>query len=176
VPKCWTALLTLVLVLNASGARGQATPAAVAEPTVTRKDEPVTIMDRARGGLGIVVILAAVYLLSENRRAISRRVLFWGLVLQWGFALVVLRVDQGRIALNHAGEVVKQVLGCAVDGSAFVFGKALVDPAGPVGFVFAFREPAVRNRSTWPPRSSWARPRPPSRSGPTCPGSRAPSS
>ena len=47
-------------------------------------------LDKLRGLLGIVVILATAFALSENRRAISPRVVFWGLVLQWGFALWVL--------------------------------------------------------------------------------------
>jgi CNT family concentrative nucleoside transporter len=41
--------------------------------------------------------------LSDNRRAISRRVVLWGLGLQWGFALLVLRVPAGIRFLEHAG-------------------------------------------------------------------------
>ncbi len=33
----------------------------------------------------------------------------------------------------------QNVLDCALEGSAFVFGEKLVDPGGPAGFVFAFR-------------------------------------
>ena len=36
-------------------------------------------LDRFRGVLGIAAILGLAFLLSENRRAISRRVVFWGL-------------------------------------------------------------------------------------------------
>ncbi len=43
----------------------------------------------------MVAILGVAYYLSENRRAISPRVVFWGIVLQWGFALLVLRVPAG---------------------------------------------------------------------------------
>lgn len=35
--------------------------------------------ERGRGLIGIVAILALAYAPSENRRAIARRVLFWGL-------------------------------------------------------------------------------------------------
>jgi concentrative nucleoside transporter, CNT family len=96
-------------------------------------------LERLRGLLGIVAILALAFALSENRRAISRRVLFWGLGLQWGFALLVLRWPSGRRALEWAGDVVKAVLACALEGAEFVFGKPLVDPNGPAAFVFAFR-------------------------------------
>jgi CNT family concentrative nucleoside transporter len=101
---------------------------------------PTTIdIDRFRGLLGIVAILGLAFALSENRRAISRRVVFWGLALQWSFALLVLRFTPGRRALEAAGDAVKSVLACALEGAGFVFGSKLVDPAGPAGFVFAFR-------------------------------------
>jgi CNT family concentrative nucleoside transporter len=97
------------------------------------------VADQLRGLLGIVVILGAVALLSENRRAISRRVLFWGLGLQWLFALLVLRLPAGVRVLKRAGDVVESVLSCALEGARFVFGDKLVDPSGPAAFVFAFR-------------------------------------
>jgi CNT family concentrative nucleoside transporter len=95
--------------------------------------------DRYRGFLGIAVILGLVFALSENRKAISKRVLFWGLVLQWGFAFLVLNVPQGAMVLQAAGEFVKGVLDSAIQGSEFLFGSKLVAPDGPAGFVFAFR-------------------------------------
>ncbi len=95
--------------------------------------------DKLRGLAGIAAILGLAMALSENRRAIRRRTVIWGLVLQWGFALVVLRSARGRRALEVAGKVVETVLSCASEGAAFVFGPKLVDPDGPAGFVFAFR-------------------------------------
>jgi CNT family concentrative nucleoside transporter len=97
-----------------------------------------TPWDRLRGALGILLILALAVALSEDRRAISRRVVAWGLGLQWMFALLVLRVPQGKDALTAAGKFVEAVLGCAQSGAAFVFGDRLVDPNGPAGFVFGF--------------------------------------
>jgi concentrative nucleoside transporter, CNT family len=97
------------------------------------------IADRVRAFVGMLMILGAAVFLSDNRRAISGRVVFWGLALQWGFALLVLRVPAGIELLSKAGKVVQAVLDCALEGASFVFGKALVDPAGPAAFVFAFR-------------------------------------
>ena len=77
-------------------------------------------------------------ILSENRKAISRRVVFWGLVLQWLFALAVLRLPQGREAIAVASRFVVAVLSCADKGSEFVFGSELANSNGPFGFVFAF--------------------------------------
>ena len=39
-------------------------------------------------------------------RAVSGRVLFWGLTLQWAFALLVLRVPAGEQVLSRAGDAV----------------------------------------------------------------------
>ncbi len=99
----------------------------------------VTLGERLQSVAGIVAILALVTALSADRRRIARRVVIWGLLLQWLFALIVLRVEYGRIALAWAGDAVKRVLDCALVGSAFVFGDKLVAPDGPAGFVFAFR-------------------------------------
>ncbi|HEX3446650.1 MAG TPA: Na+ dependent nucleoside transporter N-terminal domain-containing protein, partial [Isosphaeraceae bacterium] len=41
------------------------------------------IVDRIRGLFGMLLILGVAAYLSDNRRAISRRVVLWGLGLQW---------------------------------------------------------------------------------------------
>ncbi|AMV39638.1 NupC/NupG family nucleoside CNT transporter [Planctomyces sp. SH-PL62] len=97
------------------------------------------LADRLRGLVGVGLILAIAVYLSEDRRAISRRVVFWGLSLQWIFAILVLRAPMGVRVLREAGRLVESVLECALDGSRFVFGARLVDAEGPAGFVFAFR-------------------------------------
>src|SRR5271165_2941510 len=113
-------------------------------PWSTRLSLPETmdlmdLVDRARGLVGMMAILGVAFFLSENPRAISLRVVFWGLVLQWGFALLVLRVPAGVLLLRRAGDAVEAMLDCALAGAEFVFGKGLVDRDGPAGFVFAFR-------------------------------------
>jgi concentrative nucleoside transporter, CNT family len=97
------------------------------------------VTDRIRGFVGMFAILATAVFLSDNRRAISRRVVVWGLALQWGFALLVLRVPAGARLFAAAGHVVESILNCALAGARFLFGGPLVDAQGPVGFVFAFR-------------------------------------
>jgi CNT family concentrative nucleoside transporter len=125
-----------VLLALTSGALGAepATPS-----TGVAAAEPAALGERLRGLVGIAAILGLAFALSSNRRAVSRRVLAWGLGLQWVFALLVLRVPAGQRVLTDAGHVVEEVLGCALKGSEFVFGPKLVDPGGPAGFVFAFR-------------------------------------
>ncbi len=95
--------------------------------------------EKLQSALGIVAILALAYGLSTARRRISRRVLIWGLLLQFVFALVVLKFEPGRKAIDAVSQAVARVLDCAMAGSSFVFGEKLTSPDGPAGFVFAFR-------------------------------------
>ncbi|HUQ50040.1 MAG TPA: nucleoside transporter C-terminal domain-containing protein [Terriglobales bacterium] len=90
------------------------------------------------GLLGIIVILGAAYAFSTNRRAVKPSIIAWGIGLQVLFAFLVLKFPYGQIAMEKAGAAVNKLLSFANDGSSFVFGS-LADPAGPAGFVFAFR-------------------------------------
>jgi CNT family concentrative nucleoside transporter len=96
-------------------------------------------IDRFRGLLGVAAILGAAWLFSEDRRRIAPRMVLGGLAMQVVFGMVLLRSTAGRRALDAATRWVESVLACADSGARFVFGDRLVDPHGPVGFVFAFR-------------------------------------
>ena len=96
-------------------------------------------IDRFRGLLGVAAILGAAWWMSENRRAISARMVIGGLAMQTLLGFLLVRFEAGRMALDAAGRWVESVLACAESGARFVFGDRLVDPAGPAGFVFAFR-------------------------------------
>jgi CNT family concentrative nucleoside transporter len=109
------------------------------EITVPESVDLPDIADRLRGFFGMLAILGVASFLSDNREAISRRVVLWGLALQWGFALLVLRLPAGISLLERAGKAVEKILECAMEGAAFVFGAALTNPQGPGGFVFGFR-------------------------------------
>ena len=94
---------------------------------------------RFQGLLGVAAILATAWLLSENRRAISLRVVVGGLALQCGLGALLLRSSAGRRALDAAAAWVAAVLDCALEGATFLFVPKLVAADGPAGFVFAFR-------------------------------------
>ena len=93
-------------------------------------------MGRYTGILGLLTMLAFAYIFSTNRRAIRLKTVAWGLGLQFVFAIVVLRIDAGRIAFQKAGDGVTKLLGYAYDGSHFVFGD-LAKPGSQLGY-FAF--------------------------------------
>ncbi|MGE5571166.1 MAG: NupC/NupG family nucleoside CNT transporter [Rhodospirillales bacterium] len=94
-------------------------------------------MGRFTGIIGLLVILAAAFLFSKNRRAIQPRLLIWGLGLQFGFAFLILRTGFGRI-FESLSVAVNAMLGYAEAGSSFVFGP-LGTKTGPFGVVFAFQ-------------------------------------
>jgi CNT family concentrative nucleoside transporter len=94
-------------------------------------------MGRFTGLLGILAILAAACLLSKHRRAIKLRVIFWGLGLQFTFAVLVLKTEFGKI-FQAIGVGVSAMLNYAEAGSNFVFGPLGIK-TGPFGVVFAFQ-------------------------------------
>jgi CNT family concentrative nucleoside transporter len=115
-------------------------PANAAEDGATAKPaRPVPIGDRLRSALGIVLILGGCYVFSSNRKAISPRIVFWGLTLQWILAYIVLSDPTGQQLLKWAGGKVEKLIECSYAGSAFVFGQEAIKPNGNIGFVFAFR-------------------------------------
>ncbi|MEA2540834.1 MAG: concentrative nucleoside transporter, family, partial [Acidobacteriaceae bacterium] len=95
-------------------------------------------MGRFTGLLGLVAILVLAWLLSTNRKAIRWRTAFWGLGLQWVFALLVLRFDAGERALAAAGDAVNRMLAYAFVGSGFVFGE-LGKQHSSYGLIIAFQ-------------------------------------
>jgi CNT family concentrative nucleoside transporter len=94
-------------------------------------------MQQFTGILGILVIVAACWAFSSNRKAIKWRIVAWGISLQLVFAFIVLKFLWGQKIMETAGAAVNQLLGYAQVGASFVFGT-LADPAGPSGLVFAF--------------------------------------
>jgi CNT family concentrative nucleoside transporter len=88
--------------------------------------------------LGILIILLAAFLLSKSRRAISWRIVAWGLGLQFLVALFVLRTHVGYWLLEKVSGGFVKLLNYSFAGSSFVFGP-LGQKGGPFGVVFAFQ-------------------------------------
>ena len=120
-------------VATDSAARSPAAPAAPV-PQVA----PRSIPQRLTGVFGIVLILGIGVALSRNRRAISWRVVAWGVGLQLAFAVFVLLVPFGQSLFNTLGDAVKAVLSFSYKGSEFVFGE-IGKQHSSLGVVFAFQ-------------------------------------
>jgi CNT family concentrative nucleoside transporter len=79
-----------------------------------------------RGLLGVAAFLGLAVLFSENRRAISWRVVGIGLALQFVFAGLVIYAAPVRYAVEAVGGFFVQLLAFTGEGTRFVFGS-LVD-------------------------------------------------
>ena len=108
-----------------------------------------SINPRVQGLLGAVCFIAIVAAFSRDLRAVSWRTVAWGMALQLGLALFILKLEIGGVRPGYAffsrvGDAVKQFLEFTNAGSQFVFGVLADQPAmdkvfGPGrGFVFAF--------------------------------------
>ena len=108
-----------------------------------------TISARFQAVLGIICFIAIVAAFSNNLRAVNWRTVGWGIALQLGLALFILKfevagVRPGYVFFSKVADLVRQFLEFTNAGSLFVF-RALADQAamekvfGPGnGFVFAF--------------------------------------
>jgi CNT family concentrative nucleoside transporter len=95
-------------------------------------------MGRLTGLLGIVVILGVAWAFSRHKKAINPRVLFWGLGLQFAFAVLVLKTDFGKL-FQSVSTAVSAMLGYSEAGAAFLFGDTLGKSSGSMGTIFAFQ-------------------------------------
>jgi CNT family concentrative nucleoside transporter len=108
-----------------------------------------TINPRVQAVCGIICFIAVVAACSRNLRAVSWRTVGWGMALQLGLALFILKLEVGGVRpgyvfFSRVADVVKQFLEFTNAGSTFVFGVlanqgAMDAEFGPGrGFVFAF--------------------------------------
>ncbi len=84
-------------------------------------------MERFSGLIGVVLILAIAFLLSNNRKAINYRLVFSGLGLQLVLALFILKTTVGQNVFAWIGNSISKLLQMADKGGEFVFG-GLVKP------------------------------------------------
>ncbi|PWG82163.1 NupC/NupG family nucleoside CNT transporter [Pararcticibacter amylolyticus] len=79
-------------------------------------------MDRFTGLIGIALIFAIAFLLSNNRKAINYRVVFSGLAIQIVLAVFILKVPVGKAVFAWLGALVTKILDFSHAGAEFVFG------------------------------------------------------
>ncbi|WP_394145180.1 NupC/NupG family nucleoside CNT transporter [Vibrio atypicus] len=86
------------------------------------------------GLIGVAVLLLCAVLLSESRKSINWKTVSRALMLQVGFAALVLYFPWGQAALTSLSSGVSSLLGFADEGIAFLFGDL-----ANTGFIFAVR-------------------------------------
>lgn len=88
--------------------------------------------------LGIVIVIAFMFAISMNRKAVNVKRIFTTLLAQFIIAGLLVKLPQGRKAIAAVSKGVEKVLSYGSEGIQFVFGS-LGDPAAPTGFIFAFQ-------------------------------------
>jgi len=100
-------------------------------------------MERFHGLIGIVAILLIAYLMSDNRKKIRARIVFWGLGLQLVFGLFMLKTEIGRDIFENVRIAAEKCLDFTKEGSNFVFGSLCPlpgeAPGEAIGFNMAFQ-------------------------------------
>jgi CNT family concentrative nucleoside transporter len=109
-------------------------------------------MYRLQPFIGLALIVAIAYTLSTNRQVIRARTIVLGFGLQFVFAVIVLKTSIGQWVFAALGDKIRDLLGFAAVGSAFVFGpigdqpiwsKIMTGVLGPegakYGTIFAFQ-------------------------------------
>ena len=80
-------------------------------------------MHRMIAAVGLLVMIAIAWLMSSDRRRFPWRVVFGGVILQAGFALLILRTVPGQRLFQMLGAFFTKLLDFVDAGSGFVFGE-----------------------------------------------------
>jgi concentrative nucleoside transporter, CNT family len=102
-------------------------------------------MERFTGIIGIVLILGLAFLMSNNKKSISLRVVLSGLAVQLGLALFILKTPIGQTIFAKLGNFITRLLDFSNAGGEFVFGflaksDVLARTIGPgESFIFMFK-------------------------------------
>lgn len=99
-------------------------------------------MNRYFGLIGIALILGLAFLFSNNRKAINKRLVITGLLLQVALAIFILKIPIGQAIFGKIGFLVTKVLDYSNKGADFVFGplvnSTLLAPIFGSGNTFIF--------------------------------------
>ena len=85
--------------------------------------------------LGIIVLLAGLYLASSDKSSVNKKLIGKALLIQFVLAFFLVKFPIGRTIVQVVSDFVTSVLGYGMEGLTFVFGP-LADGKS-VGFIFA---------------------------------------
>ena len=87
------------------------------------------MLERGVSFIGIFVLLGLAWLLSNNKKRISYRVVIWGVLLQLIFAVIILKTAPGHAIFFFARAFIAKLLSFTDAGASFLFGNLyLGDP------------------------------------------------
>lgn len=96
--------------------------------------------------LGIFILIGFAWIISENKKIMNWKVIFWGVGLQLIIGLFVFTVPVGTKLFLFLNDIVVRILDSASAGSRFLFGRLAVSPGRTsangetsLGFILAFQ-------------------------------------
>lgn len=89
-------------------------------------------MERVVGVFGCFVLLGIAWLLSNNKKKINYRIVFWGLGLQFIFAVLILKTGPGQAVFFYARAAIMKLLSFTDVGAQFLFGNLYLGNQGIV--------------------------------------------
>jgi len=90
---------------------------------------------------GTFVLLGLAWLACDRKTKIKWKPVVWGMILQFVFALIILRTAPGRWFFANMNDVIVKLLSFQEEGAKFLFGALGASPGSPgsLGFFFAFQ-------------------------------------
>ena len=88
--------------------------------------------------LGILVVMAIMYLLSASKKDVPLKTVLKALGIQFIIAFILVKFPLGRLAIEKVSDVVTRVLTYGMDGISFVFGS-LANSSAPTGSIFGIQ-------------------------------------
>lgn len=96
--------------------------------------------------LGIFVLIGVAWIISENKKIMNWKVIFWGVTLQLIIGLFVFTVPAGTKLFLFLNDAIVKILDSASAGSRFLFGRLALSPGQTsangetsLGFILAFQ-------------------------------------
>ena len=87
-------------------------------------------MEKVIGIAGMLTMIGIAFLLSNNRKHISWRLVGAGIGLQLVMALLIFKVPLAREFCELLGDGIQKLLDSALDGAAFVVGEEVLEVEG----------------------------------------------
>jgi CNT family concentrative nucleoside transporter len=91
------------------------------------------------GFIGIFAMIGCAYVISNNRKAINWRPVFWGIGLQIIFAILILHLKFGQIFFSSCDRIINSLLSYADAGTDFILRSFVTGTVDPPVLNLAFR-------------------------------------
>ena len=90
------------------------------------------MLQKIIGFFGIFVLLGIAWLLSNDKKNINFRIVFWGIGLQLIFAILILKTGPGQATFFYAKAFITKLLSFTDAGASFLFGNLYLGDPGVI--------------------------------------------